>query len=437
MKSAQSESVVVEVGPHAFSVKVSLAQDVNKQPQKAMLKPSSLDYSDGNESSWILVTSYNKRNRRRAGSRAKPSSRKKSMFNTKIGHKQARRTVQSLPVEFAVKPPVLVACAFEKAQLLVKATVPNPKVSSLDAPSCAVVMAHTPALPASRVPLDAVSLTQPALSVIPCEPQVPLKIHRAANKEMTAHLVAPPAVPAQPLDKVQPALEVDSAVPLAPQAAPVVSPVLHILSTASAAPSAASALPCQTAVAAAVGPDTACPALPAALPKSANRSQVCCLQYKSQNTPFTSPNGTCSQGGKVPFVSLWRLVYGMLFAMLLQLDLCGAAPVAAGANPPPPPPRHTLWKDPPGVGAVARGALAATPALPEETSRLRGHKELQSVHSSHPAALSNFQNVSTNGTDSTNTTNSIHYAWQSVYLGSYGAIACSDNGQHVVAGNYH
>ena len=49
MKSAQSESVG-ELGPHASSVKVSLAQDVNKQPQKAM------DCADTNELSWILIT---------------------------------------------------------------------------------------------------------------------------------------------------------------------------------------------------------------------------------------------------------------------------------------------------------------------------------------------------------------------------------------------
>lgn len=69
----------------------------------------------------------------------------------------------------------------------------------------------------------------------------------------------------------------------------------------------------------------------------------------------------------------------MLFAALLQLNVCSvaAAAVAAGATPPPPPPpRHTLWKDPRGAGANTPGAQAATPMHPAVQSLLRGHMDL-------------------------------------------------------------
>lgn len=83
-------------------------------------------------------------------------------------------------------------------------------------------MAHPSALPADRAPQEAVSLTSPILPVFPCEPHVLHEIHSAAIEDMPAHLVAPPAVPAPPHDAVQTALEVDSDVPLAQHAAPVV-----------------------------------------------------------------------------------------------------------------------------------------------------------------------------------------------------------------------
>lgn len=139
----------------------------------------------------------------------------------------------------------------------------NPKVASLLAPSCA-----------DRGTTKAASLTLPALPVSPYESQVLHEIHSAANKDMPAHLVALPAVSVQPPDAVQSALEIDSMILLALQAASVVPLVLAIHSTACAAPSVVSAPPCQAAVAAALGQVTAYPALPAAHRKSANHSPV-------------------------------------------------------------------------------------------------------------------------------------------------------------------
>lgn len=179
---------------------------------------------------------------------------------------------------------------------------------------------------------------------------------------------------------------------------------------------------------------TLCQTLQADLSKFANHSKGWRLHYKCL---IPAPNiRTSSQGGKVPFVSLWRLLYGMLFAMLLQLNICSAAAAAAvgaGATHPPPLSRRTLWKDPPGASVNTKGAQAATLMNPAEQPSLRGHKEVSSVHSSHYAALSSFQN------DSTNSTNIINYTWEltAAPLRSYEVIACSEDGQHVVAGNYH
>eukprot|EP01032_Pedospumella_encystans_P026311 gene26311-29721_t len=338
MKSAQRDGVV-GVGPSASSDKVSLAQDVKKQPQNAIPQC----FAGDRQSSWRLVTSYHTRNRYLAGVRVKPSSHK-------VNHRFTRRTAFP-PTRGQDNDPAFPSSRKEKSKT-------NAKVGRQQAKS--------------RVKLSPAELAVNAVAETPVHVNV-LAVPPAARKH--------PAV-AAPADRGT-TKTVSLTLPALP-ASPCESQVLHETNRMS-------------------------PPL-----------QKCCL-------PATT---TSSQGGKVSFVSLWRLLYGMLFAMLLQLDLCGAAAVASGAAPPPPPPRHTLWKDSLGAGSVAKDVPAASQVRPAELSSLRGHKEVNSAHTSNHAALSIFQNSSTNSTS---------YSWllTSAPSGSYEAIACSDNGQHVVAGNYH